>query len=202
MIDSLAQAYYQKKITTPLVKLPFLKNLNPSFISLCALLSGLLIPVSYAFGKTYFALLFLVLSGFLDSLDGALAREQKKSSPRGAALDIFCDRCVEVAIVFTLLAHAPSERAFLSLIMMGTILLCITSFLVVGVFSQNDSYKSFHYSPGLMERTEAFVFFFVMLLFPSLFTPLAIIFSSLTLFTALSRLNQFIRLDSQGTPKK
>lgn len=201
VIDSFTQTYYQKKITSPLAKSSFLKGLSPSFISICALLSGVLIPVSYLHEKTFLALLFLLLSGFLDSLDGSLAREQKKTSPRGAVLDIFCDRCVESSIVFALFAYAPHERAFLSLLMMCSILLCITSFLVVGIFSQNESYKSFHYSPGLMERTEAFIFFFIMLLFPSTFPFLAISFSSLTLFTALFRLYQFIKLDKQGTKK-
>lgn len=51
--------------------------------------------------------------------------------------------------------------------------------------------KNFHYSPGVMERAEAFIFFIAMMLWPSAFGKLAALFSVLVLFTAGIRLHQF-----------
>lgn len=124
-------------------------------------------------------------------LDGSLARHQNKTSPIGAALDITADRLVEFAIILGLFLIDPHKRGLLCLLMLGSVLLCITTFLVVGIFSENQSEKGFHYSPGLMERTEAFAFFALMMLFPIYFTPLAAIFSALTFFTAGKRLYEF-----------
>ena len=75
--------------------------------------------------------------------------------------------------------------------MLGSILLCITSFLVVGIFTPNHSSKSFHYSPGLIERAEAFLFFIVMIFVPYYFTFFAFLFATLVALTALIRLWQF-----------
>ena len=77
--------------------------------------------------------------------------------------------------------------------MLGSMLLCITSFLVVGIFVANDSHKSFHYNPGIMERAEAFIFFIAMMLWPSAFVGLAMLFSLLVTLTAIIRLTQFYK---------
>ncbi|WBV63947.1 CDP-alcohol phosphatidyltransferase family protein [Legionella pneumophila 130b] len=106
----------------------------------------------------YLAISLLLLSGYCDTLDGTIARLTNHSSDWGSVLDIMTDRVVEVGVVFALWAINPNERGLGSLLMMASILLCITSFLVVGIFKTNDSEKSFHYSPGLIERAEAFVF--------------------------------------------
>jgi archaetidylinositol phosphate synthase len=94
----------------------------------------------------------LVLSGFLDTLDGSLARHLNKTSS-----------------------------------------ICVTTFLVVGIFTKNDSQKSFFYSPGLIERAEAFIVFSLMILLPFTFSVLAWGFIALTFLTAFLRLWQFIK---------
>ena len=78
--------------------------------------------------------------------------------------------------------------------MLMSILICITSFLVVGIFSPNTSEKGFFYSPGFIERGEAFLFFIVMAIFPSLFPFFSLLFFSLVFLTALIRLVQFRRI--------
>ena len=136
------------------------------------------------------AFIALITSGFFDTLDGSLARSQQATSNRGAVFDIIADRAVEWGVILGLYFYDPS-RSLLCLLMMGSILLCITSFLVVGMFQENTSEKSFHYSPGLMERAEAFIFFSLMILLPQFFTVLAILFVALVLLTAILRAYQF-----------
>ena len=87
----------------------------------------------------------------------------------------------------------PVHRALWCFLMLGSMLLCITSFLVVGIFVANDSHKSFHYNPGIMERAEAFIFFIAMMLWPSAFVGLAMLFSLLVTLTAIIRLTQFYK---------
>ena len=189
MIDSKWREPYQIFIIDPVLKSP-VAALSPALLTGLACCFGLLTCVFLTFQFTLLAFICLTLSGFCDTLDGSLARHQMKSCPKGAALDITSDRFVEFVIILGLYLFDPS-RAFLTLLMLGASLLCVTTFLVVGIFESNTTEKSFHYSPGLIERAEAFVFFALMILFPNSFTLLAYTFSALVFVTAGIRLYQF-----------
>ena len=154
-------------------------------------LLGLLVLPLYYFGYVYLACAFLMLSGLCDMLDGSIARLTKTSSSWGNACDIVMDRVVEISVVFALFSINPQVRGVACLLMLASMLLCITSFLVVGIFSANDSHKSFHYSEGLMERAEAFLFFIFMMIWPSWFYQLSYLFSGLVLYTAFVRMKEF-----------
>ncbi|QVL58139.1 MAG: CDP-alcohol phosphatidyltransferase family protein [Simkaniaceae bacterium] len=192
MIDSNFRNPYQRLVIHPLLKWGIINRLSPQVLTLFGVLTGVMIPICLYFQKSHWALICLALSGFFDTLDGSLARHLGKTSPKGAVLDITSDRLVEFAIILGLYLHAPEGRALLSLGMLGAVFLCVTTFLVVGIFQVNSSEKSFHYSPGLIERGEAFLFFTLMILFPFFFAPLAILFISLTSLTAYIRIFQFI----------
>ncbi|MDE4940495.1 CDP-alcohol phosphatidyltransferase, partial [Francisella tularensis subsp. holarctica] len=79
------------------------------------------------------------------------------------------------------------DIAGVGLLMMMSIIVCISSWLLVGIFSQNESSKSFYYSPGLIERAETFIFFIVMFLFPNRVGVLGLIYTLLGLWTTLYR---------------
>lgn len=190
MIEGHYRQIYQTFCVEPF--LPVCKKIRPENFTLLACLFGMMTFPMLALGYQWIPFILLLVSGFLDTLDGSLARYQNKSSAKGAVLDIVSDRIVEFSVVFGLYFFDPGLRGFASLLMLGSILLCVTTFLVVGIFTENNSSKGFYYSPGIMERAEAFIFFFLMILFPSYFIPLAIIFSSLTFFTAFFRLWQFV----------
>ncbi|QVL55356.1 MAG: CDP-alcohol phosphatidyltransferase family protein [Simkaniaceae bacterium] len=191
MIDSNYRTPYQRLIIEPLLKKAFLKGISPLTVTLIGVASGIFIPLFLYFHQSIAALAFLGISGFCDTLDGSLARHKDLSSPSGAVLDIVADRLVEWAILLGLFLYAPESRGLMTIWMLGSVLLCITTFLVVGIFQKNASEKSFHYSPGLIERAEAFIFFSLMILFPNFFTLLALLFGGLTLLTAIIRIKQF-----------
>ncbi|HKY99646.1 MAG TPA: CDP-alcohol phosphatidyltransferase family protein [Rhabdochlamydiaceae bacterium] len=191
MIDSKFRHPYQTFILDPLLRKPWILKWHPHALTGLGLLLGLFCAAFIAANYKLLSFCFLSLSGLFDTLDGSLARTQNRSSNRGAVLDIFSDRVVEFAIVMGLYGAFPEQRAFLCLCMLGSILLCITSFLVVGIFTQNTSAKSFHYSPGLMERTEAFVFFTAMIFFPQSFAPLALTFTLLVTWTGIKRIHDY-----------
>lgn len=191
MIDSYYRQVYQKVCVAPI--LPFFNRLSPQTLTLSSCLLGLTVCPLIIFGFPWIAFFGLLLSGFLDTLDGSLARYLNLVSSKGAALDIVCDRIVEFAVIIGLFFVDANARAFPSILMLGSILLCITTFLIVGIFVENQSVKSFFYSPGLIERGEAFLFFSIMILFPSAFFIAAYLFSALTLFTAIFRLWEFMK---------
>jgi archaetidylinositol phosphate synthase len=193
MIDSFARHQVQSVFFHPAASLLVRFGISHHYVTTAALLIGIAIAQLLAFGFTWVAAAFLLFSGYLDAIDGTMARLSGRESAIGAVFDIVSDRAVEAAIIIGLYLVDPSVRAIYCLLMLVSVLLCITSFLVVGVFTQNSGIKSFHYSPGLMERSEAFLFFGLMMLFPTYFDVLSGVFISLVVFTALYRVWEFNR---------
>lgn len=198
MIESHLRDGYQRVLVHPIANC--LKHfVTPNQITLLSGLLGILVLPALVLQSSYIAVLLLLLSGFCDTLDGTLARVKQDSTVWGSVLDIMSDRTVECAVVLGLFAVAPTERALGCIGMLVSMLLCVSSFLVVGIFTANDSQKSFHYSPGLMERAEAFLFFIAMMLWPSAFGVLALLFILLVTLTAFMRLAQFYAFQKVGT---
>lgn len=194
MLESLCRDTYEKTVVSTLLKVPAVQRCKPLAITTAACLIGVAFCPLLFFGWKWIALAALFLSGFLDTLDGAVSRYQNSSSAIGAVWDIVCDRIVEFSVLLGLYWVDPENRGLLTIGMLGSVLLCISSFLVVGIFSENQSpelKKSFHYSPGLIERAEAFLFWTVMVLVPQAFFALSCIFIALVLATTLLRLFQF-----------
>lgn len=192
MIEAILRTPFQKVFVNPVAK-AVAKVLTPQIITFLAAFSGILIIPALIFEAIPLACALLFISGYLDMLDGTVARLKAKSTAIGSMLDIIGDRVVEFAVILGLYLVDPVERGTVSLMMLGSILICVTSFLVVAIFTPNRSRKSFHYSPGLIERFEAFVFFLAMILFPRAFNAFGIIFTILVFFTALVRVTEFCR---------
>ncbi len=194
MLEKYLRRYYQCFFVNPVAaRMKKWSFLSPSHLTIIGCILGIASAVAIGFDKPWSGLSLLFLSGYIDTLDGTLARFNGQTSHFGCALDIISDRIVELAVVIGLY-EVHLDKAFLSLLMLGAMLICVTSFLIVGIFSEKTSSKSFYYSPGLIERGEAFVFFGLMICLPSFFSFLAILFSFLVLLTAALRLYQFYQL--------
>lgn len=191
MLERLIKPTYKKVFIDSVLTLAMVRRLQPNAITLVSLLFGVaVLPLLY-FQQVWLATMALIISGYCDSLDGAVARATSRSTPLGTVYDIVADRIVEVSAVLGLCAISPDARGAYCALMLASIIICISSFLVVGIFTPNASEKSFHYSPGLMERLEAFAFFIAMMWLPQFFAILAIVFSVLVLFTGLNRVREF-----------
>jgi len=191
MLEKWIRPLYQRRIIRPIIPV-FSRVFTPDQITVISgifgIAAGLLIALNYPLIGT----LLLLLSGIFDTLDGTLARHMSQTSNFGCVIDIFTDRIVECSVIFGLFFIDISHRAIPSMLMLISIMLCITSFLVVGVFTPNEkTEKSFYYSVGLIERFEAFIFFIAMIWLPNFFSIIASLFASLVLVTALVRLYQF-----------
>ena len=99
---------------------PFVININPNIISVVALL--------VAFAAGYFlwqnlllpAAVFVLLNGFLDMLDGEIAKTYKRETKLGDFLDHSFDRLADVAIVIGLALNpfVPDYLGYLAAIAM------------------------------------------------------------------------------------
>ena len=146
--------------------------------------------VAAGFGVAGFAVLWL--SGLIDAADGTLAR-LTKSSPLGAILDITFDRVVEVAMIVALAYRFPDAR-FELIILAGIIAIAMSLFLSIGAAVANQSVKSFHYAPGLGERTEAFICLSLMVLDSARLVLWTWIFIGVIVFTMAQRLYHAYRV--------
>lgn len=107
MIDSYGRSLYQKAVVDPL--LPIFSTLSPITLTFFALLSGVCITPLLAFHYSFYACGMLVVSGFLDTMDGSVARLKNQTSPFGAAFDITSDRFVEFSVILGLYFFDPEN---------------------------------------------------------------------------------------------
>ncbi|KKN49179.1 hypothetical protein LCGC14_0645590, partial [marine sediment metagenome] len=137
------------------------------------------------------SIIFMVISFFIDTLDGAVARSGK-TTKFGGILDVFCDRTVEIFLVMALISTQPLILMWPGIFSLGAIILCITMFLIVGGSLEEkdleDSKKVIYYRYGLMERSETLLFLLLITIFVLWRFMLLMIFAILVLITALLRL--------------
>ncbi|HRD01700.1 MAG TPA: CDP-alcohol phosphatidyltransferase family protein [Candidatus Saccharicenans sp.] len=77
-------------------------KINPNHLSLAGLLAGLLVGLFYALALPVWALVFLLISGMMDILDGKVATNGNRKTRFGAVFDSSLDRYSEFAIYFGL----------------------------------------------------------------------------------------------------
>jgi len=190
LIDSHARVYF-KTIFVSIAKLLLSLHVRALHVPMFSLFLGLIGAFCLFVGLHVTSLILLWLSGLMDVLDGELARLGKQSSQKGALLDIFFDRIVEIAYIFAFIGTASSESL---LTLSVTIILSMTLFLSVGAMSTKTSKKAFYYQAGLMERTEAFILFSLMILFTEFATYIAYVFAFLIVITIFQRVQEALRI--------
>ena len=199
MIDKWLSKTKFKSFVEKLVKKLFYNKISANQITIIALIIGLISALSIFLSgiliwKTQLitiAATLMFISFFFDALDGTLAR-LIKPTVFGGILDIFCDRTVEVSIILSLISTDPLMLMWPGLLSLGAIILCLSMFLLMGTVIKEDELneleKVIYYRPGLMERSETFLFLFFSTIFVSLRFLLLCFFAGLVFFTAILRL--------------
>lgn len=162
------------------------KGVKANQVTIAAFMIGVGASFLVYFDYPVLAVAVLWLSGFLDAVDGSMARKSGSSSSWGTLLDVTFDRIVEGGIILALaLRHPEPLKMFLLLLLAVSIIVVMTIFLTVGALSEKESEKSFYYQPGLAERTEGFILFSMMVLFQNhlvFWTVVFLIFENVTGF--------------------
>ena len=188
---------HARKYVNPIIELgaEFLLRLKltPNNVTILALLLGISTSIFLYFDMQIIAVTLLWVSGYLDAVDGAMARRSNSSSSFGTLLDIVSDRIVEVSIVLVLGLKFVDVRYNL-IVLTVCILMSMTIFLTVGALSEKKGVKSFYYQAGVVERSEGFIFFSLMILIPSYLGIITNIFSILIIITAIQRFLEAKRL--------
>ena len=188
---------HARKYVNPIIELgaEFLLKLKltPNNVTILALLLGVSTSIFLYFDMQIIAVTLLWVSGYLDAVDGAMARRSNSSSFFGTLLDIVSDRIVEVSIVLVLGLKFVDVRYNL-IVLTVCILMSMTIFLTVGALSEKKGVKSFYYQAGVVERSEGFIFFSLMILIPSYLGIITNIFSILIIITAIQRFLEAKRL--------
>ncbi|MFD1020438.1 CDP-alcohol phosphatidyltransferase family protein [Thalassobacillus hwangdonensis] len=184
MIDTHARKYVQPFISKTadfLLKI----GLSANQVTIIAFAVGMMAGAFYIMGHPILSVAILWVSGFLDAVDGSMARKTKPS-PFGTVMDVTFDRIVEIGIILAI-AYVHPEIMWPLLLLSVSIIISMTIFLTVGNVSDNKGIKSFHYQAGLAERSEGFILFSIMLLFPSILFWTTLLFFAVELFTAGQR---------------
>ena len=101
----------------PLIRILILAKVTANQLTLAGLLLAIVAGMHVAIGNLQLAALLLFLSGFLDALDGELARQSHSASPMGAFLDSIADHYGDFAVYLgiVLLALHSNDGAVVAL---------------------------------------------------------------------------------------
>ncbi len=193
MLDTHARKYVEKPIDL-ISKYLLALNLKPIHVTIIALFIGL-IP-SLLIVRTNLIILpviFLWISGLFDAIDGNMARKSNQKSHIGGFCDIVFDRIVELSVIISL-GYIYPEALFPLLLLTCSILISMTIFLTVGALAENTKEKAFKYQVGLMERTEGFIFFSLMMIFRDYLGQITLVFAGCILYTIFQRFKEALEL--------
>lgn len=184
---------YGRKYVNPMINLGakmFIKlRMKANHVTILALVLGIATSICVVLDKNILGVCLLWLSGYLDAVDGAVARTEGNTTSFGTLMDITFDRMVEVSMILAL-AIKFSETRLSLLFLTITILISMTIFLTVGALTEKKGMKSFYYQAGIAERTEGFIMFSLMILIPSYISLITNIFSAIIIITIFQRLNE------------
>ena len=195
MLDTKARKYIQP-ILDSFARVCLRIGVNANTLTVVGMLIGVLAALLVVNDHAVAGVIVLWLSGLIDAADGTLARLTRPSAI-GAILDITFDRVVEVAMIVALAYLYPDARLSL-VILAGIIAIAMSLFLSIGAAVTNQSIKSFHYAPGLGERTEAFICLSLMVLDHARLGLWTWLFIGVIVFTMAQRLYHARRMLSVG----
>lgn len=190
MLDSRARKYVQPFFSL-LARFLIGMGATPNMLTLAALCTGMASAGAFFFGGRWSALALLWISGVLDVLDGSVARIGGKMSPFGALLDLVFDRVVEISFIVAASLRFPHVR-LASVLLLSSIIFSFSVFLAVGALAGNSkrNVKAFYYQAGLAERTETFLVFSAVMMWPEGALPAFGIFTAMIVFTGIQRMRE------------
>lgn len=155
-------------------------------LSYIGLAFGTLAGAFFYYGLNINGFACLLVSGFLDAIDGRVARLGEGPTAWGGVLDLTFDRVVEASVLLGIAVPRP-ELHLPALVLAATWYVNLCVFLAVGAATDTYGEKMIDYPPGILERGEALVFAFVLVAIPSIAGMAAYVYAILEVITAAQR---------------
>jgi archaetidylinositol phosphate synthase len=170
-------------------------GISPNGFTLLTLLSAFAVFYFLVIEDFLVAAALILITGFLDAVDGSVARYMKKTTKKGAYLDTIADRYVELIIIFALLFvsfpifYLPAA-AWIFLYLFGSLMTTYSK----AAAAEKRLTKNVG---GLVERGERFIMLFIGVVLAvydkTLLLYVIIIMAALTNMTALQRIINALR---------
>jgi len=157
-----------------------------SALTYAALGFGLVAALLFSVGYGGLAFAVLLVSGLCDAVDGRVARLSSGPTLWGGVLDLTFDRVVEAGVLLGIALPRP-ELHTPALVLACTWYVNLCVFLAVGAASEQRRDKIIVYPPGLLERSEALVFAFLVVVVPRWAAPAGYVYAGLEMITAAQR---------------
>ena len=167
-------------MTRPFVQLATSLHISPDVLSWASLFFHFGAAFELALGRADWAVLWLILGGACDMLDGAVARARGVASDAGEVLDAVVDRWAEMAVLFGL---AYWYRDFT--IGFGLALWAAAGSLMVSYTRAKSQAMGVAAPGGWMQRHERAAFLVIAVFLSALLTRFAPVFANWPILAAL-----------------
>jgi len=183
--------HFKDRVGTPLAK--HMGRISPLFMSMLALVAGLLAAYAAYLGQYWWAFGLWYLNRALDGLDGLIARMHDRQTDFGGYVDIVTDYVIYAALPIGLVAGSPSNERYLALaFMLASFYINSASWMYLAAILEkraqhNNTQTTIVMPPGLIGGFETIVVYGIFLIFPTQIVWLFSIFGVLVFFTAFQR---------------
>jgi archaetidylinositol phosphate synthase len=168
MLDSILGASpFVRHVQTGSARILHSLGITANRATIAAVIAGVVAGIAFGLQRVGLGIAMLAISAILDALDGTLARDfGGASTALGGMMDLSFDRVVEAAVIIGIVWPHPTLD-FYALLLVASWYVNITVFLAVGAALERGGPKLIEYPPGILERTEAMLFFAVLALVES-----------------------------------
>lgn len=183
MISHWVRTWYSK-VLNPFLEILVWLGITANMLTVTSMLIMILAGILLALNQSIVGAWMILLGGFLDGIDGALARLNRTRSPFGAFLDSICDHCGDFAVYLGLLISSVRSVSIVEIVLIFVAMF----FSVFGshVRSRAGMVAIETKTIGLFTRFErVFLLFFCLLL-----GKVAIALWGLAIFNSLSALQR------------
>jgi len=192
MFDSSLRRF-KDQVGTPLARR--MSRVSPIFISMLALVVGLLSAYTAYKNQYIWALILWILNRILDGLDGLIARLHQRQSDFGGYVDILTDFVIYAALPIGLVVGLPSADHYLALIFLLAVFyvntaswMYLAAILEKRAAHNTDTQTTIVMPAGIIGGFETIIAYGIFLLFPAYITALFSIFATLVFITIIQRL--------------
>jgi archaetidylinositol phosphate synthase len=158
-------------------------GVTPNMLTLAGLAIGVVAGIVLALGFFVAGGVLILVTGFVDMLDGAVARNRRTSTTFGATFDSISDRYVDCIILLGL-GIAGVNWIYVGAALMGS--------LLVSYVRAKGEGMGFHCTAGVAERSERLISLAIGLLI-GFVEPAVLLVAILAQFTALWRVGLLLQ---------